>query len=578
MRRIKEYLVSFLFILLFLIAYVTNQNAGGTLPGAGGPSATPAATESAPADAATATPTAEGSTSVAPTSAVQMINFNRGLQPVVRDDAYRTTYEIFVYSFRDSNGDGIGDLNGIREKLDYIADMGFDQIWLTPVHPSDTYHKYDVDDYCAIDPAFGTMEDYEALLQECHARGIHVLLDLVLNHTSDTHPWFRAATDYLRTLPAGKDPVFEECPYVWYYTFSREPMDGFVPLEGTSWYYEARFWSEMPDLNLGNEVVREEIKNIVQFWLDKGVDGFRLDAVTSYVTANPDANIEFLKYLTDTCKSIKPDCYLVGEAWTDRLSIANLYASGIDSLFDFPFSNAEGVIRSTLNGSYKASDFVEAMKLAEQAYGEVNPNYVDAPFYTNHDMGRSAGYYAQDDGPVTKMAYALSLFMPGNSFVYYGEEIGMKGAGKDENKRAPMYWTADASAPGMCTGPEGMDDVQMKFPPLDEQMSDDLSLWRWFTEVIRVRKAFPAIARGRTETAEGVCDESVAAFFRRSADDGDVLVVMNLRDQAATKDLSALGNLQLAAVLNTSEESISYDNGSLNLPAYSIAVLTPTAD
>ena len=544
MKRFKEWVATFLCALLFLLGYVANQGQGSV---------------------------------VLPTSPVQMIDYNKGLVPAVIDDAYRTTYEIFVYSFCDSNGDGVGDLNGIRGKLDYISDMGFDQLWLTPVHPSDTYHKYDVDDYYAIDPSFGTLEDYEALLAECHARGIRVLLDLVLNHTSDTHPWFRAATDYLRTLPPDQDPVFEDCPYVWYYTFSREPLDGFVPLDGTPWYYEARFWSEMPDLNLDNQVVRDEVTNIVSYWLGKGVDGFRLDAVTSYVTGNPEGNIDFLRYLSETCKGINPNCYLVGEAWTDRTSIAALYASGIDSLFNFPFADSEGIIRSTLNGSYKASDYVNAMLLAEEAYGAVNPNYVDAPFYTNHDMGRSAGYYALDDGPVTKMAYALSLFMPGDSFMYYGEEIGMKGSGKDENKRAPMYWSNDASAPGMCAGPSGMDEVQMKFPPVEDQMTDDLSLWRWFSEVIKVRRAFPAIARGKTEPVDAVSDESVAAFIRRSDGYDDVLVVMNLREQPIEKSLSAVGdNLSLAAVLGTNEEQITFENGSLSLPAYSIAVLTFT--
>lgn len=542
LKRFKEWVATFVCALLFLLAYGANQGQGNV---------------------------------VLPTSPVQMIDYNKGLVPAVIDDDYRTTYEIFVYSFCDSNGDGIGDLNGIREKLDYISDMGFDQLWLTPVHPSDTYHKYDVDDYCAIDPSFGTMEDYEALLQECHARGMRVLLDLVLNHTSDTHPWFRAATDYLRTLPPDQDPVFEDCPYVWYYVFSREPYDGFVPLEGTSWYYEARFWSEMPDLNLGNQVVRDEIANIVRFWLDKGVDGFRLDAVTSYVTGNPEGNIDFLRYLGETCKGINPNCYLVGEAWTDRASIAALYASGIDSLFDFPFADSEGIIRSVMAGSYAASDYVQAMIRAEAAYREANAEYVDAPFYTNHDMGRSAGYYALDDGPVTKMAYALSLLMPGDSFMYYGEELGMKGSGKDENKRAPMYWSDDPNAPGMCAGPSGMDEVQMKFPSLESQMTDDLSLWRWFSEVVHVRRAFPAIARGTTEAVDGVSDESVAAFIRRCDGYEDVLVVMNLRDQPAEKNLSVVGdNLSLAAVLGTNEEQITYANGSLSLPAYSIAVLT----
>ena len=555
MKRTLKRILPILGSLLCLLGYVAQlASNGGQLPDGAQPSVQPQVT-----------------------SAVQMIDYNEGLAPLkaAPDDDCRTTYEIFVSSFRDSDGDGVGDLNGIREALDYIADLGFDQLWLTPVHPSQTYHKYDVDDYCAIDPSFGTMEDYEALLADCHERGMRVLLDLVLNHTSDTHPWFVAATDYLRSLPDGADPVFEDCPYVWYYTFSREPLDGFVPLEGSSWYYEARFWSEMPDLNLGNEVVRDEIRKIVQFWLDKGVDGFRLDAVTSYVTGNPEANVAFLRWLTDTCRDINPNCYLVGEAWTDRASIATLYTSGIDSLFDFPFADSEGIIRQVMSGSYAASDYVQALVSEEATYGAANPGYVGAPFYTNHDMGRSAGYYALDDGPVTKMAYALSLLMPGDSFVYYGEELGMKGSGKDENKRAPMYWGDDAAAPGMCAGPAGMDEVAQKFPSYEAQVNDDLSLWRWFREVIRVRRAFPAIARGTTEAVDSVSDASVAAFVRRSSAYGDVLVVMNLRDEAVEKDLSPVaGNLSLAAVLNTSEEHISFVNGVLGLPPYSIAVLT----
>ncbi|MBP3894582.1 MAG: DUF3459 domain-containing protein [Atopobiaceae bacterium] len=557
MKRFLQWVGSLLCALLVVAAYAQNPQLFDT-----GAASTPDA-QAVPAAAATST------------SAIQMIDFNRNLVPAELDDDYRTTYEIFVSSFCDSDGDGTGDLNGIRSKLDYISELGFDQIWLTPVHPSATYHKYDVDDYCAIDPSFGTMGDYEALLADCHGRGIRVLLDLVLNHTSDTHPWFVAASDYLRTLPADKDPVFEECPYVWYYTFSREQYDGFVPLEGTSWYYEARFWSEMPDLNLGNDVVRNEVRDIVRFWLDKGVDGFRLDAVTSYVTEDTAANAEFLRYLADTCRSIDPDCYLVGEAWTDQSSISALYGSGIDSLFEFPFAGPDGVISQVMSGRAPASDYVRAMMGAEAAYAGANPAYVGAPFYTNHDTARSASYYPQDGGPVTKMAYALSLLMPGDSFVYYGEELGMEGSGKDENKRAPMYWSSDAGAEGMCSGPAGIDGPQHKFASLEDQRSDDLSLWRWFAEVIRVRRAFPAIARGKTEMVEGLSDADVAAFFRRSASDGDVLVVMNLRDHAAERDLSqAAGGFELSAVLGTSEERITYENGRLSLPAYSIAVLT----
>jgi len=498
-----------------------------------------------------------------------------GAQEAAAGDKYRTTYEIFVGSFCDSDGDGTGDLNGIRSKLDYIADLGFDALWLTPVHPSSTYHKYDVDDYYAIDPAFGSAEDYEALINECHERGMCIYLDLVLNHTSEDHEWFMAATDYLRELPSGWDPDPSYCKYYDYYNFTREPADGFTQLEGTDWYYEARFWSEMPDLNLSSEAVRTEIRDIMAFWLGKGIDGFRLDAVTSYFTDDPAANTKFVRFLTETARSIDPDCFITGEAWTDSDTIAELYSSGIDSLFDFPYAGRDGLIAKTLNGTYSASYYVRNMVRAERAYGNANACFIDAPFYTNHDMDRSAEYYPDDNGPLTKMAYAMSLFMTGNAFVYYGEEAGMGGAGRDENRRAPMYWSDDAAYPGMCAGPPGMEEVRMKFPPLSEQMDYDASLYHWFRDVIRIRNEYPSIARGLTERADALCDSSTAAFFRRSEEHGDLLIVMNLRGDPEEKDLSGVnGRLRLAATLTAGGEGISFKRGTLQLPAYSIAVFT----
>ena len=505
----------------------------------------------------------------------QMVSFNRNLEEIRPDDKYRTTYEIFVYSYCDSNQDGIGDLNGIRSKLDYIQGLGFDAIWMTPVCPSDTYHKYDVNDYCEIDPSFGTLADYDALLKDCHERGIRVYFDLVLNHTSDTHPWFEKAKEEVLTLSSDQEDSLKTLHYANYYRFQNHPSDGFAQLADTGWYYEARFWNEMPDLNLANEEVRKEIENIVSFWLERGVDGFRLDAVTSYFTGNPDANTEFMNWLSDVCRRKKADSYLVAEAWTDRKSIAQLYSSGIDSIFDFPFADSEGIIRSVLNHAYTASDYVQAMIRTQEDFASANPNYIDAPFYTNHDMGRSAGYYGADPGPKTKMAYAMSLLMSGNSFVYYGEEIGMKGAGKDENKRAPMYWSKNPDNPDLCDGPKDMDAVEMKFPPLDEQMEDSYSIYRWFQEVIHVRNAFPAIARGETAEAAGISDEAIAAFIRWKDGYDPVLIVMNLRDQEKDVDLSPLReDLKLAAVLNTDENRIEKNGNTLHLPPFSIAFLT----
>ena len=200
----------------------------------------------------------------------------------------------------------------------------------------------------------------------------------------------------------------EECPYVWYYQFAREQYDGYVPLPHSEWFYEARFWSEMPDLNLTTGEVRQELKNVIDFWLDRGVDGFRLDAVTSYYTDNPEAGIEFTRWLTQTAKEKNPSAYIVGEAWADQNTYAQYYRSGIDSLFDFAFAGRDGIISRTVNGAGDLRYFAEAMAQEEGLYASLNPSYVNAPFYSNHDMDRGAEYYAGGDAAKVKIAEALN--------------------------------------------------------------------------------------------------------------------------------------------------------------------------
>ena len=323
------------------------------------------------------------------------------------DDDYRNTYEIFVYSFNDTNGDGIGDLNGVREKLDYIQDTGFNAIWLMPICPSPTYHKYDVTDYYGIDPQYGTMEDFDTLCKECHKRNIRVMTDLVLNHTSSQHPWF---VDALQKKEAS--------PYFDYYNFAYEYHEGYTERNGI--YYECRFWEEMPDLNLDSEELREEIKKIMAFWIEHGVDGFRLDAVTSFYTGSDEQNIAFLQWLCNAGKGIKEDLTFVGEAWTSQSKYATYYKSGIDSLFDFAYSGFNGIIHDTVMGVYGVDDYISALVKEEELYASYNKDFVNAPFYTNHDMARSAGFYAGEDGMAkAKIAGALNLLMTGNAFVYY---------------------------------------------------------------------------------------------------------------------------------------------------------------
>ncbi|MDO4567271.1 MAG: alpha-amylase family glycosyl hydrolase, partial [Oscillospiraceae bacterium] len=260
-----------------------------------------------------------GCAQTAPTPSLETAERN------VIDDKYRNWYEIFVYSFHDSDGDRIGDINGLTEKLDYVAALGANGIWLMPIMPSPSYHKYDVTDYYGIDPQYGTLEDFRAFLDAAHGRGIDVIIDLVVNHTSNEHPWFQSAKQG------------EDSPYRDYYVWGGEARSGYSRA-GDS-YYESRFVSTMPDLNLDSEAVRGEITDIMRFWLeDVGVDGFRLDAVTSYYTGVEQKNIDFLTWLGETARGISPDCYIVGEAWEDLYTIADYAGAGIDSFFTFPVS------------------------------------------------------------------------------------------------------------------------------------------------------------------------------------------------------------------------------------------------
>ena len=494
------------------------------------------------------------------------------------DDNYRTWYEIFVYSFCDSNGDGIGDLQGVISKLDYLQELGITGIWLMPVHPSQSYHKYDVRDYYDIDPDYGTLEDMEALLAECESRGIKVIMDLVLNHTGDDHEWFLTAVDYLKSLPQGAEPDSEVCPYVDYYYFTREPGTGYCPIEGSDWYYEGKFSPDMPDLNHANGQVRQEITAIMEFWLGKGAHGFRLDAVKEFYSGSVTANVEVLAWVQETAASIKSDVYLVGEAWEGFSGLTPYYGSGMTSFFDFPFGTSDGKIAKVLRAAGTpgtVSTYATALEQAHNAYSAENPDYIDAPFLSNHDVGRIAGFVNRDEYKV-KLAGAMNIFMSGSCFIYYGEEIGMTGSGNDPSKRAPMYWNAardngTTNPPPECQLPE-----EYPFGSLEEQQGDDASIFNYYRQAIAIRNSLPAIARGAT-TAETALNVGCVSAYRKTCDLGSCIVLMNISPEASQADLSAYGDWTLAATLSADGNPITLDGSTLNLPAYGTAVLIPAA-
>ena len=542
------------------------------------------------ADANVVSDTSKGSDSV-DADAVNNAKENNVDAPVIElieapDDKYGTYYEIFVGSFYDSNGDGMGDFEGITQNLDYLNDgvsgsgddLEIDGIWLMPIMPSDSYHKYDVKDYMAVDEKYGTMEELEKLVAKCHERGIKLIIDLPINHSADEHPWFTSAVEYLSTLTEQEEPDSSVCPYVEYYTFSREKNSVTGAKLDNGWYYEARFDSGMPDLNLDSEVLRDEIKAITDFWFDKGIDGFRLDGVKEYYSSQNDRNIEFLSWFEEMVCAQNPEVYLVGEVWDSAYN--DYYSSGIDSLFDFSSANKDGMVSKLVNQSgLNAKSFADSIVKSQDERMVKNEKAINAPFLSNHDMARAAGYFAGDDSlEKLKMAHAIILTQSGNAFLYYGEELGMKGSGRDENKRGPMRWVENDNAEGMCDGPTEMEPVKQKYDSLELQKTDENSLYCFVKKAISWRNKYPGIARGKMDTLQEINDETIFTLTKEY-ENQNLLLIYNVGNDSREVDLSVINDtfadkLLFAEGLTAREGVVTYnqDNNRITLPGESVAL------
>lgn len=493
----------------------------------------------------------------------------------VIDDNYRNFYEIFVYSFYDSDGDCVGDLQGVIEKLDYVEYMGFNGIWLMPIMPSPTYHKYDATDYCAIDEIYGTMDDFEQLVDECHKRGINLVIDLAINHSSSEHPWFTQACDYLRGLEAGQEPNAAECPYVDYYHFSKEKVAStYYAVSGTEWYYEGAFWSGMPDLNLQSNAVRAEIQAIAKFWIDKGVDGFRMDAVRYYDNNGVDANNEVLNWLYTECTKLNPDFYMVSEAWEALGSITQYYGSKTPSVFNFDAGQQAGMLFKAAKGYMAPGEYIDKLLSYDKMFSEKNPNYIDAPFLTNHDMGRVAEACVNNEKNM-KMAAGLMMMMNGSPFVYYGEEIGMNSTSdKDENKRLPMYWS-DLVRAGTTDGPPDCNlGIESSFEAVDEQLKDGYSLLNYYRHAVRLRNENPEIARGEIKKIDSLCTDNYGVMTK-TWEGSTIAIAINNKDEEVQITLteSEIAEMKIRGYLTLQGEEVTLKNGVLTLPAKSICIL-----
>jgi alpha-amylase len=442
-----------------------------------------------------------------------------------------TCYEIFVRSFSDSDGDGVGDLKGLTAKLDYINDgnprsdrsLGARCVWLMPIVESPSYHGYDATDYYHVARAYGTNEDFKLFVAAAHKRGIRVLVDMVLNHTSNEHPWFRAAmrdtaSPYRKwyrwsaTKPESKGPWGQD---VWYKSPVRDE------------YYYAVFWSGMPDLNYETPAVRTEVKKIARFWLrEMSVDGFRLDAVPFLMEdggklAGSVGTHALLHEYASYVRSVKGDAYTVGEVYDSLGTVLTYYPDELDSYFAFEL--ADSIIAAVRDGRGRGM-LAPALRLQRAV-----PNDRTSPFLRNHDQPRTRTELGGDMRKA-RLASFLLLTMPGLPFVYYGEEIGMIGAKPDERLRTPMQWTS-GHAGGFTTGTpwEALQD-DSSTTTVEAEERDSSSVLAMNRRMIHLRSRVAALGDG-TLVPLRASHDGVTAYLRRKGN-SIVLVVANLTTEA----------------------------------------------
>jgi alpha-glucosidase len=491
-------------------------------------------------------------------------------------------YQVYPRSFADTNGDGLGDLAGIIDHLDHLNgrpdSLGVDAIWLSPIYPSPDYDfGYDVADYVAVDPRYGTLRDFDRLVHEAHARGIRVVMDLVLNHTSHLHSWFQAS----RTDPSGPFGDF----YLW-----RDPAPGSAPgrrrrpnnwrsfFGGPGWtwdeargqFYFHTFAAEQPDMNFRNPRVRAAMLDVARTWLDRGVDGFRLDVFNVFfkdpdLRSNPRRRgtdpwsrqrhvrdrdqPELAGFLAELRAIVdeRPGRMTVGELFDNSVAEAVQFVAPRHLIFDW----------STIFVPFDATAFRESVAAREAVFG---PDRWPANALSNHDQPRHATRFdVPGTGPGglgdarAKVAAAALLTLRGTPFLYYGEEIGQRNIdvpreqafdpfarhaepGREvfnrDECRGPIAWTGTAPRFGFSTGepwlPMSPDAPERN---VDVQSADPNSILSWYRRLLDLRRATPALHRGAQDLID-VGDRDVIAWVRDAGDGGRALVALNFASRA----------------------------------------------
>ena len=483
----------------------------------------------------------------------------------------RVYYQVFLRSFVDSDGDRLGDIPGLIAQLDYLEDLGVQGLWLLPVHPSPSYHKYDVSDYQAIDSIYGSMEDFKQLVAEAHQRDMKVLIDMVINHTDDEHFWFQEALK-------GKENAYRDY-YVWQnanaieseaHLWHEQPADGALQNTTDERFY-GFFWKGMPDLNFDNPKVREEVKDIGKYWLEEiGVDGFRLDAalhIYPFYDGNREENypktVAWWDEYGAAMRAIDEEVLLIGEVWEGDSIIAPFLSNGLTSAFNFDLAN---LILQSVQLKSDSFDLVEQMRNKNALYASYHPDFLDATFLSNHDQNRVrsvlGGSWEQ-----SKLAASLLFTLPGTPFIYYGEELGMMGEKPDERIREPFPWGA--------AGQTAWTDLRYNpfeiTPPLVQQVDDPNSMYTHYKNLIEIRRSTPPLMDGILGPwPEGEVPETTIAFVRLLEGYDPIFVAHNLTDTAVKLSLPKGHSFRILFQTGGVSRQQKY---SIELPAYGSAVL-----
>jgi len=489
-----------------------------------------------------------------------------------------TFYEIYMPSFMDGNGDGIGDFQGITSKLDYLKELGIDGIWLTPFYESPKVDNgYDISDYYKIDPDYGTMGDFETFIQEAHHRGIRVIADLVLNHTSSEHQWFQESKSS-RNHPKRDWYIWRDEPNNWESFFGGSAWEYDKTTE--QYYYHA-FAREQVDLNWQNPEVKKAMFDVIKFWLDKGIDGFRLDVINFLKVNGSFLNNPFdekkqeqihlhdkdqegiLLLIEEITKFVHqyPDKFLVGEVGSENLNILKQYSGNnkLDVVFNFNIGSIE---------KFDAGHLYQQLVATEETYKE---SQTPTLFFSSHDMSRHISRFGNKEDRA-KLVATLMLTAKGIPFIYNGDEIGMRdwitddinkmkdiqgitayklalkeGKSHDEaliianeksrdKSRTPMQWNGNTYAGFSTSEPWINVPAELHLAIMEDQQDDPNSLLSFYKKLLRLRRKHVALHAGNYEYLHYKDD---IITFAKTKQSEKIVVVLNFSDEKKSIELKS---------------------------------------